>query len=378
MKEEITIMDPLYNQVPIHKEHKKIIDSKEFQRLRYIGQTSFSNKVYPSANHTRFEHSIGTYHLMNRLINNGLNKLSKEQSNSILTAALLHDIGHGPFSHVWEEVFPHFNHEEATIKILEQNGFKEVAKLISKKENMYSLLSSTIDVDKLDYMGRDSYFTGVSFGMLEVDFILRHTYLKDGKIIIKQSALASIEGLISQRVNLYKAVYLHKVSIEFGFVFKKIFQRVRDLIAKGIKIEMNPHIRNFFEEKNTLEDLFELTDSEILSQIKRWSNEPDAILKKLCEGFLYRKKMRVISLNNKSIDTKKILAEVKKQYDPRYFYAHIKIPLKIIESQLYVEEENKIRKIEEVSDLIRFYSREKRFVEFLIFPRNIEYKKLLK
>ena len=128
-KEHIIIKDPLYKQILIDPQFKKILDSKEFQRLRNIKQTAFMDLVYPNANHTRFSHSIGAYHLMNKVLNNGyFETLSKKTKKDLLLSALLHDIGHGPFSHSWEKVFPRFDHEEITRKILKKWKLNGVVK----------------------------------------------------------------------------------------------------------------------------------------------------------------------------------------------------------------------------------------------------------
>ena len=198
INQKIIIKDPLYKHIYIDKKHKKFLDSKEFQRLRNIKQVSFVDYVYPSANHTRFSHSLGAYHLMNRVVNNGLMKLDEKTKDNLIVSAMLHDIGHGPFSHIWERVFPHFDHEKTTQKILRNNGLDKVADILLKKSPYSQLITSTIDVDKLDYMARDSYFSGVSYGVAEIGFIIQHMYVSGEKLTIMPSALSSVEDLITQ------------------------------------------------------------------------------------------------------------------------------------------------------------------------------------
>lgn len=373
MKNEVIIIkDPLYKQILVSSRHKKLLESKEFQRLRHIKQTSFVDLVYPSANHTRFSHSLGTYHLMRKVINNKLMLIPKDVRENLVLSALLHDIGHGPFSHVWERVFPHFDHEKATKEILKRNGLHDVAKIIDKKSNFSELISSTIDMDKLDYMARDSYFAGVSYGVAEVDFIIQHIYIKDKKMVIKPSALSSIEDLITQRVNLFKTVYFHKLALEFDFLFVKIFQRVSEIINEDDSVSINPNLRKFFEKKDTVDDLLALNDIVIMGEIFNWAKSQDAILRNLCESFLYRKKMRVINLAHKKIDVRKLKDKVAKEHNPRYFFGHIKMPIRILQSNIYVEIDSELKPIEEVSELIKFYRKQNWSVEVVVLPRDIK------
>ncbi len=374
MEQKIIIKDPLYKQILLSHQFKNIIDSKEFQRLRYIKQTSFVDYVYPNANHTRFSHSLGVYHLMEKVLNNGLiNNISKKEKTNLLLASLLHDIGHGPFSHFWESVFPHFDHEKTTIEILEKKGLNDVAKII-KGDSKYSyLISSTIDVDKLDYMARDSYFSGVSYGVAEVDFIIQHMYIKDNKIVIKPSAISSVEDLITQRVNLFKTVYYHKFSIAYDFLLRSILKRAKYLYKNKKNIELNKSLENFFNKSNTLKDILELNDVIVLNHILLWQNNKDEILKDLCQRFIERKKFAVKNLNYEKVNLKKLKKEVSKKYDINYYYSEIEIPLRIIQTDLYVEIDGKIKNLEEISDLIKFYKKQNWKVSYVIYPRDIKF-----
>ena len=372
-KSNIIIKDPLYKQILLSSELKKYLDCKEFQRLRNIKQTSFVDMVYPNANHTRFSHSLGVYHLMKKMLDNGLNDIDSKSKKNLLLAALLHDIGHGPFSHIWERTFPQFNHEETTMKILEKKGLKDVADILRKKKPFWQLISSTIDVDKLDYMARDSYFAGVSYGVAEVDFIIQHTYIKDDKIVIKKSALSSVEDLITQRVNLFKTVYFHKIAMEYDFIFDGIFKRVRWLLEGGIEIYVNSHLMAFFEGRNNLDDLQALNDVIVLAQIHEWSEHKDKILSDLCKRFINRDKFKVVNMHNKKVDLKKVQKKVAEKYDVKYYFGHIKLPINILQTSIYVESAgDKLKKLEEVSELIKFYKTQKWNVEFVIYPEDIE------
>jgi len=368
----IIIKDPLYKVLFVNSNHKKYLDSIEFQRLRYIKQTTFVDLVYPNANHTRFSHSLGVYHLMKKVIDNKLMKIDSKNKQNLMLAALLHDIGHGPFSHFWEQLFPHFDHEKTTQEILKSKGLDEVADILSGNNPYYYLISSTIDVDKLDYMARDSYFAGVSYGVAEVDFIIDHIFIKNNKLVIKQSVVSSVEDLITQRVNLFKTVYFHKFAIEYDFLFKRIFQRVKELLDNGIDIEVNPHIISFYNKTNTLKDLLALNDVIVLSEVFKWVNHKDKVLSDLASMFVNRKKFKVINLKYSNINLEKLKQKVSEKYDLNYYYCEQCFPINIIQTPIYVDFGNNLKKLEDISELIKFYKTQNWNVKYVIFPKDIE------
>ena len=368
----LSIKDPLYQQIEVPRELQEIIDSKPFQRLRYIKQLAFSDFVYPNANHTRFSHSLGAYHLMSKVVENEYHKsIPKEDKEALKVAALLHDIAHGPFSHLWEKTFSHFNHEATAQAIIKGMGFERAAQILRGDSEYYPLISSTLDVDKMDYMRRDSYFCGVNYGLVEVDYILNRMYIKKNKLVIKPSAISSVEDVITQRINLFKTVYYHKISIERDTVFMNIFQRVNDLLEEGIKVPMNKHIKSFFTKTNTIWDLLELTDFKVLAQIQKWESHRDKILKDLCHRFLERKCLDVVNLEHKKVNKSKIKKHVKEKYDLRYYFRESKSRIKLLQTPIYVEYENEIKPLEEVSPLIKFYTTQKWEIKHVIFPDRI-------
>jgi len=373
-KDRLIIKDPLYKNIVILNSDRKYIDTYEFQRLRNIKQLSFVDFVFPSANHTRFSHSIGAYYLMRKVLKNSLLKIDPQIKKNLRLAALLHDIGHGPFSHLWEKVFPQFDHEEMTRRILKKFGLDDVADIIDKKSEYSYLITSTIDVDKLDYMARDSYFAGVSYGFSEVEYILENLYIKEGKLIIKPKAISSVEDLITQRVNLFKTVYFHKFAIGFDVLFESIFKRVRFLLEKDEDVFVNKHLKSFFDGKSELDDLLALNDASIMFHISEWSYNKDLILSDLSKMFLERKNFKIINLKYENVDVDKIKKKVAKKYDLNYYFAHLKIPINIIQNKIYVEKNSKIKPLSEVSDLIKFYKQQNWDVEYLIFPKDIKYK----
>jgi HD superfamily phosphohydrolase len=372
--QDIIIKDPLYKQILVKHKHKKILDSKEFQRLRYIKQTSFSDSVYPSATHTRFTHSIGVYHLMRKVLSNKLNIVSKVDKENLMLAGLLHDLGHGPFSHIWEHIFPDFDHEKMTHKILLKKGYKKVVDILQKKHPFWQLISSTIDMDKLDYMARDSHFSGVSYGVAEVDFIIQHMYIKDNKLVIKPSAISSVEDLITQRVNLFKTVYLHKTPLERDFILENIFKRVRELLKQEIEVEMNKNLRPFFDGRNTDENFLALNDIVVMANIFEWCDHKDNLLSKFCKMFTSREKFNIKNTTHHKLNKTKIKKEIKNLgLDLKYHYKEVSIPITIIQTPIHVEIEGKLVNIETLSELIKFYKTQDWSVNFVIFPKGIDF-----
>lgn len=373
-QQDIIIKDPLYKQILIKNKHKKFMDMPEFQRLRYIRQTSFSESVYPSATHSRFTHSIGVYHLMRKVLSNHLIEAEKTEKEKLMLAGLLHDIGHGPFSHIWEAVFPKFDHEKMTQEILRKKGLDDIADILIKKHPLWQLITSTIDMDKLDYMARDSYFAGVSYGVSEVDFIIQHLYIKDNKIVIKPSAISSVEDLITQRVNLFKTVYFHKTAIERDFVLQKIFERVRDLLKEGVEVPMNFHLRAYFDGSETYKNFLALNDTIVTADIFLWSEHKDKILSTLALSFVQRKKFKVINTAHKKVSKTKIKSAIKKKgLDLNYFYGEVISPIKIIQTPIFVEMENKLVTLASVSELIKFYKTQDWKVEYIIYPKDLKF-----
>ncbi|MCH8520233.1 MAG: HD domain-containing protein [Nanoarchaeota archaeon] len=351
------IKDPLYKQILIDEKHLQYLNSPEFQRLRYIKQTTSADLVYPNANHTRFSHSIGAYHLMKKVISNGHMQLTSKEKNDLQLAALLHDIGHGPFSHLWERVFPHFDHEKATIQILKKFKLNDVASIIDKKSPLSPLITSTLDVDKLDYMARDSYFAGVSYGVMEVDFITQRMYLKDNKLVIRPSSISSVEDLITQRVNLFKTVYFHKAVEMFEHMLYLIFTRVGELLKKKISIEVQKDILAFYQKKNTIENLLNLNDSIVISQIMSWLNHSDEILSMLCKKYINRETIHAINLEHTSKTIKNFEEEFNLNLPPPYKYHISNQKITILQTPVYVEfEDGTLTPLEEVSKIIKFYT----------------------
>ena len=332
--EKKIINDPVHGFITIHSELiLQIINHKYFQRLRRIKQLGLTDLVYPGALHTRFHHAIGAMYLMeialNTLRNKG-HKISDEEYEAALIAILLHDIGHGPFSHALEfGLLTNITHEEISLIIMEKlnQEFKgklslaiEIFKGEYKRNFFHQLVSSQLDVDRLDYLSRDYYFTGVSEGKVAADRILKMLEIKQEELVVEEKGIYSVESFLNARRLMYWQVYLHKTVISAEFILLRIVQRAKELVLRGDEIYLSPILKSFFTEnlnKNDfqnnveiLENFTQLDDSDLIVAIKNWKNSSDTALKTLCTSILDRQLFKT-SISNK--DFSKIEVEEKKK-----------------------------------------------------------------
>lgn len=309
--------DPVHGFITIpHDIIFDIIEHPYFQRLRRIQQLGLSHYVYPGANHTRFHHALGAFHLMRQAVNilkvKG-HEITPEEECAAQIAILLHDIGHGPFSHTLENILvPGVHHEELSrIYMQRLNGHFEgkLATAIEIFEGRYpkrflhQLVSSQLDVDRLDYLTRDSFFTGVNEGVISYDRIIEMMNVKDGELVIERKGIYSIENFIIARRLMYWQVYLHKTVVCVENMLIRALQRAQALIAMGHKIEASPALSYFFSKNVTLRDFAEdkevlelysrLDDMDIMSALKYWRHADDAILRLLCASILDRRLFRI-------------------------------------------------------------------------------------
>lgn len=356
----ITIRDSVHGDIHFDNRFIKIIDTKEFQRLRRINQLSMSVMVFPSANHTRFSHCIGTYHMMGLIIDH-LEKrfknihISKENRELARLVALLHDIGHGPFSHSFEAALK-TNHEKMTCRIIEgdteinkviRENFgedypKNISNLISNNysgENkgldlffvLKSLISSQLDADRLDYLVRDAKGTGVSFGIIDVQRIIDSIRVTeyDNKIYtcILEKNILDIEDYISARYKMHEAIYYHKGHYDAEAAIKLIFTRVKELKEMGVTNFPKNIAKLINNAEISLEDYISIDDYDMISAFKELDEMGDLILSKLCRVVLYREKFERLNLlgnESKTIshfseDLKKLIAEYSTTFEDRHF-----------------------------------------------------------
>lgn len=293
-----------------------VIEHPWFQRLRRIKQLGLTDYVYPGASHTRFHHALGATHLMQKAINMLRLKgtaISHPEEKGALLAILLHDIGHGPFSHTLEKcLIEGVSHEQISITYMEAfnemfDGELDLALAIFRGEYekpfLHELVSSQLDVDRMDYLTRDSFFTGVSEGVVGIDRIIEMLEVKDGHIVVEAKGLYSIERFITARRLMYWQVYLHKTVLCVEHMMIKAVERARELTAAGedlpgsksltFFLEHNREVLDFSAGGSGLAHFGKLDDFDVISAIKAWSDSEDQILSKLCQAIIQRKLFKV-------------------------------------------------------------------------------------
>jgi uncharacterized protein len=308
LSEEKVFKDPVHRYVHVRdKVIWDLIGTKEFQRMRRIKQLGTTFLTFHGAEHSRFNHSLGVYEIVRRIIDDifaGRAEWNDDDRLLTLCAALLHDLGHGPFSHSFEKVFD-FDHEDFTRKIIlgetEVNkvlmkvGFdfpEKVAEVIAKtseKKLVISLISSQIDADRMDYLQRDAYFTGVSYGHFDMERILRVMRPREDQVVIKKSGMHAVEDYIMSRYQMYWQVYFHPVSRSAEVILTKILHRAKFLFAEGYSFKYEPiHFYSFFREQVTVEDYLKLDEAIMMYYFQIWQEEVDPILSDLCKRFVNR------------------------------------------------------------------------------------------
>src|SRR5690625_3568989 len=284
-----------------------LIATPEFQRLRRIKQLGTTYLTFHGAEHSRFNHSLGVYEIVRRIINKIEHHAAwnKEERLLCLCAALLHDLGHGPFSHSFEKVFG-LDHEKFTEKIILGNtAVNKVLKKVSKDfpvkvaqviNNSYkdklviSVISSQIDADRMDYLLRDAYYTGVSYGNFDMERILRVMRPTEDQVVIKSTGMHAVEDYIMLRYQMYWQVYFHPVTRSAEVILTKIFHRVKYLFENNYAFKEEPHlIKNIFTKNIAVEDYLALDESVVYYYFQRWQYEDDPLLKDLAERFINRR-----------------------------------------------------------------------------------------
>ena len=307
--------DPIYGFISIPKPIIfDLIEHPLFQRLRRITQMGLSYLVYPGAQHSRFHHAIGCVHLMNKAINVLRNKgvvLDDNEETALYIAILLHDIGHGPFSHALEHsLISEIHHEDISLKFMEYLNIEfegkldlaiEIFKGEYSRDFLYQLVSSQLDIDRLDYLKRDGFYTGVVEGSINSDRLISMMNVVDDQLVIEEKGIYSIEKFIVARRLMYWQVYLHKTGVVAENMLVNLLRRAKELIANGQNIGGSKEL-NFFLKHNISRDKFDdeilikfskLDDIDVLSSIKVWSEDQDYVLSHLSKSILNRKLLRI-------------------------------------------------------------------------------------
>ncbi|WNQ11658.1 HD domain-containing protein [Paenibacillus aurantius] len=343
LKEEKVFKDPVHKYIYVQeKTIWDLINSKEFQRLRRIRQLGTSFLTFHGAEHSRFSHSLGVYEITRRIISqferNEYPDWPRQEKLLCLCAALLHDIGHGPFSHSIEQTFT-VHHEEWSCRIIlgdtevnailrevEEDFPRKVANVICKTYGepiVVSLISSQLDADRMDYLLRDAYFTGVNYGTFDLDRILRVLRPYKRGIVVKDSGMHAVEDYLMSRYQMYWQIYFHPVTRSAEILLSKIFGRAKQLHEEAYSFGfLLPPIRALLEQRLTVEDYHGLDESVMQTMFTLWQEEDDPVLADLCRRFLNRKLFRYIELDhreNSSVLESIRQAMIKAGWDPLYY-----------------------------------------------------------
>ncbi len=310
------VNDPVHGFVSIPGETQfRLIEHAWFQRLRRIKQLGLTYLVYPAALHARFQHSLGAMHLMNRTLNHLISKghsISLQEREDALNAILLHDIGHGPFSHTLENtIVTGLDHEQIGRAIIsrlnqEMGGVLQGATAILEgrypRKFLCQLVSGQMDMDRMDYLKRDSFYTGVAEGYINVDRLLAMLDIAEDELVIEAKGVFTIEHFLAARRMMYWQVYLHKTVLSAEFMLSNALLRARELVQSGNKLEASVSLRYFLEnerinEQFTVDGMRHFTnldDVDIFAALKQWQYENDVVLSTLSSGIMNRKLFRII------------------------------------------------------------------------------------
>ncbi len=311
------INDPVFGFISIPKGLiYDIVCHPAFYRLSRIKQLGLANVVYPGAQHTRFQHSIGAFHLTTLAIQSLMRKgnfIFDSEAEAVQAAILLHDIGHGPFSHVLEHtLITGVDHEEISLMIMERmneefRGQLSLAISIFKDEYpkhfLHQLISSQLDMDRLDYLRRDSFFTGVTEGNIGSARIIEMLNVVDDHLVVQKKGIYSIENFLVTRRLMYWQVYLHKTAVAAEHVLINALRRAKELAARGEALHVSPALHYFlynevdrdmfFNNPDSIDNYLQLDDNDIWCALKVWCNHPDKILSQLSRNFINRRIFKV-------------------------------------------------------------------------------------
>ncbi|MGF7049685.1 HD superfamily phosphohydrolase [Paenibacillus sp. DS2015] len=404
LNEEKVFKDPVHNY--IHVEDAtiwRLINTSEFQRLRRIRQLGTSYLTFHGAEHSRFSHSLGVYEITRQIISlferNHYTDWPKEEKLLTLCAALLHDLGHGPFSHSIEEAF-HMNHEDWTCRIIMGNTEvhdilsevdpelpAKVASVIAKtydKPIVVNLVSSPLDADRMDYLLRDAYYTGVNYGTIDVDRIIRMLRPYQDRIVVKESGMHAVEDYLMSRYQMYWQVYFHPVTRSSEILLRQIFRRAKELYRDRFKFKfMLKPLQGLFEDNVTVELYLQMDEALLQTAFMQWIGEEDNILSELCSRFIHRRLYKYVELE--MLDAN-MISEIRQEFlkvglNPDYdlesdfptdlpydvFHPGDEASQKQI---LLLDRQDGLREISEVSDIVRSISGIHRGKNHLYYPEE--------
>ena len=326
--------DPIYGFITIPNSLiYDLIQHPYFQRLRRISQMGMSYLVYPGAHHTRFHHALGCMHIMQKAVQTLQFKgvsISEEEENALYIAILLHDIGHGPYSHAMEHsIVEEVHHEELSLLFMEQlnkefDGKLALAIQVFKGEYhrkfMLQLISSQLDMDRMDYLKRDSFYSGVAEGNINSERLIQMMNVQDDYLVIEEKGIYSVEKFLVARRLMYWQAYLHKTSVVAELILTKILKRAKELTQKGIVLPCSESLQFFMQNKISLSDFDKsvldkfsyLDDYDVMGAIKSWQFHDDFVLQSLCRMILNRDLLKIQMSDDKP--NKENLLAIKNKY----------------------------------------------------------------
>ena len=407
MNKKKIINDPVYGFISIPSELVyDVISHPYFQRLRYIKQLWMTHLVYPGALHTRFHHALGAMHLMGlaiEILRSKGHTITEGEEEAATLAILLHDIGHGPFSHALEHsLVTGIKHEDLSAKLMHDLNLHFNGKLTHAievfngtyhKKFLHQLISGQLDLDRMDYLNRDSFFTGVSEGVISFDRIIKMFNIYDDNLVIEEKGIYSIEKFLIARRLMYWQVYLHKTVISGEMILVKLLERAKEIAATGQDLFASPSLHhflnndinenNFFSDHANLEHFTNLDDQDIYAAVKVWTKHPDKILSTLCQ-MLTSRNLYKVEMGNERADADRVaflkdaavhLLEIKPD-EARYF-----VFTDAIQNRAYnagvgnikiLMKNNDIVDIAKASDLSNLESLQKTVEKYILcYPRGI-------
>lgn len=407
MQETKIINDPVFGFINIPKGLLyDIVRHPLLQRLTRIKQVGLSSVVYPGAQHTRFQHSLGAFYLMSEAIKHLTAKgnfIFDSEAEAVQAAILMHDIGHGPFSHVLENtIVKGVSHEDISLMLMERinkemNGQLTLAIQIFKdeypKKFLHQLVSGQLDMDRLDYLRRDSFYTGVTEGNIGSARIIKMLNVKDDQLVVESKGIYSIENFLTARRLMYWQVYLHKTSVAYEKMLISTLLRAKELATKGEELFASPALRfflynnigkeEFYNNPECLENFIQLDDNDIWTALKVWSNHPDKVLSTLSLGMINRNIFKV-EISSAPISKKRkdeLLKEISKKLNISQKEAQYFISTSSIEKNMYdpaddsidiIYNDGSIKNIAEASDMLNISLLSKKVKKYYICYQRLQ------